>query len=218
MGQYYRPCILDADNNVTATMYSHDYGNGLKLMEHSWMRNDFVAEFESLLVLDGPRRVVWGGDYADPEPGTETDEHENGLPLYFLAGEMTPIRFDCKAVRDHMKSKWFFDSYTEGDLVPLPDGLPKYRRYLLNHDTMEYVDKHRVPGIVETNHRGVPVTWKLHPLPLLTAEGNGRGGGDFGGDDPHGFVGRWARQRISAATRKPDGPQWSRLEFDLLPR
>jgi hypothetical protein len=39
--------------------------------------------------------------------------------------------------------------------------------------------------------------WIVHPLSLLTCEGNGRGGGDFRGDNPH--VGEWARDRISVS-------------------
>ena len=50
MGQYYNPTIL-ADNKKTVVkwMYSHDYGNSLKLMEHSYIGNKFVAAFESLI-------------------------------------------------------------------------------------------------------------------------------------------------------------------------
>ena len=61
MGQYYHPAVLGNNKRtVKAWVYSHDItyefkrddgkvfmlGNGLKLMEHSWMKNDFVAAFE----------------------------------------------------------------------------------------------------------------------------------------------------------------------------
>ena len=36
----------------------------------------------------------------------------------------------------------------------------------------------------------------IHPLPLLTAEGNGRGGGDYRGKNDH-LIGSWARDVIS---------------------
>jgi hypothetical protein len=53
--------------------------------------------------------------------------------------------------------------------------------YIVNHTKRQYVDK---TGAY------------FHPLPLLTAEGNGRGGGDYyGPGEP--LVGSWARDLIS---------------------
>jgi hypothetical protein len=43
----------------------------------------------------------------------------------------------------------------------------------------------------------------LHPLPLLTAEGNGRGGGDYDGPNMD-MVGTWARDVISMENEAPD--------------
>jgi hypothetical protein len=46
----------------------------------------------------------------------------------------------------------------------------------------------------------------------LTAEGNGRGGGDWKGDGP---VGSWARDVISAETERPDMEEiWISEEAD----
>jgi hypothetical protein len=61
-------------------------------------------------------------------------------------------------------------------------------RYIINHTKKEYVDK------TKSNY---------HPLPLLTCEGNGRGGGDYYGSgiDKIGF---WARDVISSEKGKPD--------------
>lgn len=49
MGQYYKPVIL-AENKKTvkAWVYSHSYG--LKLMEHSWSKNDFVGAVEKQMI------------------------------------------------------------------------------------------------------------------------------------------------------------------------
>ena len=44
---------------------------------------------------------------------------------------------------------------------------------------------------------------KIHPLPLLTCEGNGRGGGDFSGENE--FVGSWARDVVSIEFDAPEG-------------
>ena len=62
MGQYYKPAILGNNRKtVKSYMLAHDYGTGLKIMEHSWQNNKFVSTFESL-ILDNPQRVVWAGD------------------------------------------------------------------------------------------------------------------------------------------------------------
>ena len=56
MGQYYKPVLLeDYSDTPFLSFYSHDYGNGSKLMEHSWVGNDFVAVVESRLA-NSPKR------------------------------------------------------------------------------------------------------------------------------------------------------------------
>ena len=58
-------------------------------------------------------------------------------------------------------------------------------RYIINLDKKEYVD------LVKCRE-----TCILHPLPLLTANGNGWGGGDYHGSDMD-LVGSWAADRIA---------------------
>jgi hypothetical protein len=61
--------------------------------------------------------------------------------------------------------------------------------YIVNHTKKQYVDKRKQ---------------KLyHPLPLLTAEGNGRGGGDFKGKGEE-LIGTWARDVLSVEKVIPD--------------
>ena len=55
--------------------------------------------------------------------------------------------------------------------------------------------------------------YKVHPLPLLTCEGNGRGGGDYRPED-HPLIGIWARDVISVEKEKPDG--YVEIAFDLI--
>jgi hypothetical protein len=59
--------------------------------------------------------------------------------------------------------------------------------YLVNHTKKVYVKKNA----------------GLHPLSLLTAEGNGRGGGDYDGPNME-MVGTWARDVISMENEAPD--------------
>jgi len=70
-------------------------------------------------------------------------------------------------------------------------------RYIVNHTKKEYVDKQRVARSVDG--------WRIHPLPLLTCEGNGEGGGDFYGESGKEYVGIWARDVISIEGNKPEG-------------
>ena len=66
MGQYYKPILLKEDKKTPIGFaYSHDFGSGLKLMEHSWMKNSFVGFIETLLASGKPFHktpLVWGGD------------------------------------------------------------------------------------------------------------------------------------------------------------
>lgn len=62
MGQYYKPMNLDRKEYLN----SHEYDNGLKLMEHSYFGNNFVGEVIILLMNEwNGNRVIWAGDYAD---------------------------------------------------------------------------------------------------------------------------------------------------------
>jgi hypothetical protein len=181
MGQYYLPIILGQKTNendkevVKAWMYSHKYGNGLKLMEHSWIKNNFVKTFESLLAPDGEyhmSRVVWAGDYAEAEKDVilkDEDGKSFEANLYNLCNN-------------------------ENEITPKEN--KKYYRYILNHTKKEYVDKDKM-----IDDDG----WKIHPLPLLTSEANGKGGGDYFGEADQHLVGTWARDVISADTKKPKG-------------
>ncbi len=171
MGQYYKAIILedkdtdDAPEVIAGCLESWTYNNGAKLMEHSWIGNEFVERVEAKLInqYDG-RRIVWAGDYADPEPNTE----EN---LYDMTTE--------------------FHNYH----IAKPT---QTFRYIINHTMKQYVDKERVFPDKDG--------WKIHPLPLLTCEGNGRGGGDYGGIDQD-LVGIWARNRISVSNDIPNDYQ-----------
>lgn len=46
--------------------------------------------------------------------------------------------------------------------------------------------------------------WQIHPLPILTCSGNGRGGGDYHGNNEE-LVGIWAGDSISMEKEIPEG-------------
>ena len=177
MGQYYNPCTIRKVNTKTGVqarpikwMYSWEYDNGLKLMEHSWLKNTFVNTFAKNLLSEKPKRVVWAGDYADPEYEKPNDEPN----LYDFCTDN--IKFSPAEI-------------TVEDMNQFLDKKP----YLCNYDKKQYVDMTKLPK----DNDG----WCIHPLPLLTAEGNGRGGGDYHSENI--YVGTWARDKIAFRTKPP---------------
>lgn len=165
MGQYYKVILL-AENNldiyeIIRCFIEPTCNNGSKLMEHSYIHNDFVAIVESLLSPEGmfyKSRIVWAGDYADNEPNLNDN-------LYTITETQ-----NNKAILSAAK--------ISNDYI-----------YILNHTKKLYIDKTKYDNI--------------HPLPILTAEGNGRGGGDYYGTNME-LVGTWARDVISVEKHKPD--------------
>ncbi len=68
--------------------------------------------------------------------------------------------------------------------------------YIVNHTKKLYVDKKKLK---KNNCNNI-----IHPLLLLIAEGNGRGGGDYHGTNED-LVGTWSRDVISMEFEKPIG-------------
>ena len=225
MGQYYKPVILNQDKkSPLGYFYSHDFGSGLKLMEHSWMDNSFVAQVEKA-ILHNPLPIVWAGDYADNEDvknirkdllekviaeyGEEdrAELEKDGVNLYQLAGVLG-IKFTHDV---YFKKDEDAHSYNFGRT-------PNRCKYLVNHDKKEFVDKSKTPRGTANWMGGDG--WRIHPLPLLTCEGNGRGGGDFHEDENNGdlgLIGSWARNVISLESRKTDIPKgFKEITFDLI--
>jgi len=165
MGQYYKPINLESGQ----WLYSHDYGNGLKLMEHSWIGNQFVGAVMKMMLPGGQwykKPIVWCGDYYNEEG--EEDYYD------FAA--------DDKKIRPE-------ESLAEEE---------QFNAILANHTTKEYVIYSKMPGDSEE--------WRINPLPLLTALGNGRGGGDYYDNLPDSDkVGIWAKHILSIEFEIPDG-------------
>ena len=72
---------------------------------------------------------------------------------------------------------------------PVKDGdLPACGLLLMNHTACAYIDLDE-----HFSANKDKIHWCVHPLPLLTACGNGRGGGDYRMDIPDiRFIGSWA--------------------------
>ena len=74
-------------------------------------------------------------------------------------------------------------------------------RYIVNEDKKEFV---RVPESDDDS-------WVIHPLPLLTCDGNGRDGGDYHGTDMD-KVGIWAYDHIACKYDGWDSEGYKELE------
>ncbi|MCQ2739758.1 MAG: hypothetical protein MJ237_05980 [bacterium] len=80
-------------------------------------------------------------------------------------------------------------------------------RYIINHDKMVYIDTRKI----KADKWG----YRINPLPLLTAEGNDRGGGDYRGINKE-LCGTWARNVISTDNRKPDTMKYTEVEYEFM--
>lgn len=192
MGQYYKPLLI-ADDGTKQTAYSHDYGNGLKLMEHSWVGNNFVNAV--LQNLDSnPQRLAWIGDYADCIPkedchfgGGYIDDYDTFMKLF--------------------KAVWCNEDGVE-KVTKIDKSQPEYRLsneeadcFVVNLTKNCYIDMEKY--VAENKKKDGEHFWCINPVPLLTSIGNGQGGGDYRGCDDNWDVGSWAFDKIYISALRP---------------
>ena len=117
MGQYYKVIIL-ADNMNIIRMWTTPtaYNCGNKLMEHSYLNNNFMNAMEYLISPNGMfymSRIIWAGDYADQEE----------LNLYYMA--------------DQQNGK-YIKPYLNENISNM-----NCYRYIINHTKKLYIDKEK---------------------------------------------------------------------------
>jgi len=89
-------------------------------------------------------------------------------------------------------------------------------RFIINHTKKEYVDIRHLK--CENPEYWGSKDWFIHPLPLLTSEGCGRGGGDYHQSEDHPsyrYVGAWARDVIGASSLKSDVEGFEEIRPDF---
>lgn len=210
MGQYYKTLLTRPDGTKEAycshnchITYHFDNGRefrsfvGIKLMEHSWIGNPFVNRI-CKNILNNPARVAWVGDYADAED-VYVNKDES-----FTAELITQLSSDC----------WGGEN-EEAEIKESPSpALHRFRyrgRYLVNHTKKEILDfdSYLDQYTAEEKEYGIP-----HPLSLLTAIGNGKGGGDYRGDEVKDGVGSWANDLLEITDDYPtQGYNWVMFKF-----
>ena len=78
-----------------------------------------------------------------------------------------------------------------------PEDFTLDNKYLINWDKKVYLDCNKYKELCKDED-----DWIIHPLPLLTALGNGLGGGDYIGINQD-TVGNWAGNQLEIVDKKP---------------
>jgi hypothetical protein len=106
---------------------------------------------------------------------------------------------ECKGLKTNL-----YQRCSESSEV-FPRTTDEHARFVINHTKNEFVDTKKCPisNFWIDPETGVKDPFIVHPLPLLTCEGNGRGGGDFRPENK--YVGTWARDLVSVSDKQPEG-------------
>jgi len=147
-----------------------------KLMEQAYLGTWYVeAAMEYLAKLGKPAKVAWVGDYA------EADFAKHGMQnphtFYNQGNPGIELMFDTPEVENQ---------YFMAD------------KFLVNEDKKEYLDMSRYYSQLKDSDADV-----INPLPILTAIGNGEGGGDYYGKKGKEDIGRWALDHIAVTDKAP---------------
>jgi hypothetical protein len=166
MGQYYMPVIKRG--NKLRRVCSHNFDNGLKLTEHSYVGNDFVNVVANDLV-ENPAQLYWVGDYAEANDFISESMFNKVYDYAWNRKKNIGTSLEgCNTNFDWDKD-WYYINLTKKEYMKMPK---------------------------EGN-------WIYSPISLLTAIGNGRGGGDYCGGNR--MVGCWAGDKVYLSTIKPEG-------------
>lgn len=186
MGQYYAPVTIDEKEFRVYSLQgkyfkntkNYNYYNGIKLMEHSYIKNPAMIAIGND-IYKNPKKIYWLGDYADsylkdraalPNPRLSSDKAmEIYKKVYTVKSEQ--IDYDKKYDKEYEKYKNFYTN-----------------KLLVNHTKNEYINYLKL--------RDDDYGYVINPLSLLTAIGNGEGGGDYSGKKEN-LVGYWAGDVIS---------------------
>lgn len=212
MGQYYLACLFDTNSLSKMMVFDPtDFESGNKLMESAWIANSFVNAALSNL-KDSPHKVAWIGDYSsDVLFSDEAGGPDTSSGCYtekFKKSEFSAI-YD-KAWGEGKKRAVVKGTGLPGYEKLLTEDSPK--GYLINHTQKVFIDMERY--IKEnTPTSGPDEGYCVHPLPILTACGNGMGGGDYSQDVGEFSVGSWAFDTLEYSDKKPNGYEEESLFF-----
>ena len=177
MGQYYRIVLKNRDGLVVNNRrYTGSGETSRKLTEHSYLGN-YVTSSVAYAIEGRPTRVMWVGDYAEKSEIRElTNRH---LSLDRIWGDDVNLDHEFPFKGEFNYSGKFLVNHT--------------KKFVLPYD--EYMKRSGGKAVF---------SYTFDPLPLLTAVGNGRGGGDYHGPCEE-KVGSWAWDKLEITSEKPKG-------------
>ena len=192
MGQYYQIINIDKRERI----HPHHLDNGAKLMEWCYVGNEMTNALMNKLRKDWRGdRVYIVGDYADL-----SDRSEYWANAYEEA--ITELNIADTVNHDGVKIDSLYKvGYADEDSEQYVKDISKdvctkgsALRYIVNRKFGKYIDITHCPtsrtGINEED--GTLWNMYVHPLPLLIAMGNNRGGGDYRENSPgFEYVGSW---------------------------
>lgn len=191
MGQYYKPILLEVTNG-----------------EYTPIQWVYSHRVKSTYKRDDGSKFRVGSGLKLTEHSWLNNSFVNSVENLLVEGGpwyKKPIVWAGDYGKKELAGESLYSMATnDKELITNKRRILKRVRYIVNHTQKTFVDKQKVPGIDG---------WYLHPLPLLTCEGNGQGGGDYFGEDPNNLVGSWARDVISIEEKIPEG--YTEIFFNL---
>lgn len=183
MGQYYFAVVIRAGHTGKAPQVEFVDGSPTtKQMEQAWIGSSMVSLVEGLLQPGGrwhKASLVWAGDYG----GNEGDADKNLYRICSDGGD------GVTRITELSPEERKLNSEHEGSDPPC---------FFVNHTQKTYVDESKL----EAEPKGAMCPGStIHPLPLLTAETQSGGGGDFRGTGAAMEI--WARDVISVERVAP---------------
>ena len=180
VGQYYYGVMRELDYKY---VYVDTVDCGWKLMEHAYL---FVPEILAVYkyLINNPCRVWWVGDYAKESELPET---------VFNIPRNKGLRHEMYKARELIKLK----------SVPKTP-ITVYNKYpmLINHALKQYINMEQY--IKTYKNTTSDDRYIISPLQVLTAVGNGRGGGDYFGLHKD-LAGKWAGCSLEVRKSVPKG-------------
>lgn len=177
MGQYYKPCLLATDYKTSENPIIGALNCYAYHAGGKLMEHSYVG---TTFTKAACAMLKGNKDKPFVWGGDYGDPINRGENAYSL-GRIDD--FDVKYGEEHI------GKYDDVKKMPID-------KYIINHTTKEYVV---VPKLKRDED------FVIHPLPILTCDGNGRGGGDLYNSTDEEFIGIWAYNVIESANKVPSG-------------
>lgn len=178
MGQYYRLSVLNS--------HKKNYPNGDKvntyIVSYDYNNGAKLMEFSYIgnMYVNALEHLI-----------NDVDGELSGLPVVCCGDYADEEPYPFKGEKVNL----FHLARMTRATLSKKENKYKYYRYVVNETKGVFIDLDKV----KKDKYG----YRIHPLPLLIAEGNGRGGGDYWGKNER-RIGSWARNVVVVSNERPD--------------